>query len=284
MIDNELIENIISVSNKSQFIDKKLLYKIIINEIYNGDQITKNLFNDVEFCSIDWDFALACCIKETGIIKIDYDAIIDRYMNINILKKSHILYFNLTIVQLALHEIEHLRECYKLSSSSLESSLIHIGCCETIYKKHELDLKELYNKDPKIALNNYRNFFETYWNVIPSEKIAEADSCRTILNSINNFPDFSTKYLEIYKMLLKRYKQILLMGYSYNSEKNILEFPLKSYLKAMDFENLMHFINLKIENEYILLEDKFKYGIQVLDNEVRDLYSFDLNFNIKIKK
>lgn len=279
MISNELLEEVIHLSKEGKFIDKGLLIRIAISAIEQLDPITKSKFRDLKIEHLDSSFGLACCDRRQGIILLDYDKLIEQEKEAKVLSY---LRANLSIIQYALHEKEHLDEYYKITKNDIQAKLINISSggyvADIIYDwliKNLEDKKHLED----ILCKKFNNFQEKNWEIIPLEKIAEADSQMSILNSLEAYPDFIKKHPKIYEYFLKEYLYALYAGYEYNESLDIHEAPIFKYLKELrkygvviKLEDIgLELTTPSISKPIFTLEDRFKYGFPVKTDSVEKL-------------
>lgn len=102
MISNELLSEIIKVSNKNQYIDKRLLLQVATNAIENSNPITKSKFQEIIYTNDKFSSFQAKCYEDLGLIYVYYDQIISDIKRYN---KISYLTANLLIIQVLLHEI-----------------------------------------------------------------------------------------------------------------------------------------------------------------------------------
>lgn len=275
MISNELLEEIIDVSNKRKFISKGLLLRIAVNIIEQTNFITKSKFQEIRFVDMDWDFAGAVCDKINGVIKIDYEKIINYEKSLC----SSYLNANLEIIQIVLHEIEHLDEFFKSKQNNFQSKLINISSSEFISNMYYDKSKTLYrNQEKRINYTNkkFREFNEKNYEIIPIERIADIDSYKKLLNSLDNFPNFYNMYLKTYAFILKQYLNSLKSGYIYDEEKDKYNVPLLDYLKVINYKDSLENLDiyLKKSNEVsnkMSIEQRMKYGLSIKNQDIKEI-------------
>lgn len=279
MISNELLYEIIYVSLKGRLISKDLLVRVAYDVIGNLNHITQSKFNDLRFVDIKEDLGMCYCVKEDGLIGYDYNKIISRFEKIPNYPK---LELNLLIIQKLLHEIEHLNEFYKITKNDLQAKLIECSTGEYIMDLFDtIALSKITDEDKAYdyADKLYMEYNINYWDIIPMEKIAEADSFKRILASLDNYDGFDTKYLDVYSDVMEMYCGSLKLGYHYNKKTGLYNAPLLKYLKVL--KNIGGEIDLSEiiipENNYSL-EDRLKYGLKVSNDEFNELEK------IKLKK
>ena len=65
------------------------------------------------------------------------------------------------------------------------------------------------NRRIDYANKKFQEFNENFWRIIPVEKIAEADSYRNLLSSLDLYPTFRSEYNKTYLMVLISYLKAL---------------------------------------------------------------------------
>lgn len=103
MISNELLEEIIDISLKGKYIDRKILQKVFDEVFVSLDDYTKRNFNRFEITEIfSLNNTVAACNPEEGIILFD---IYESYYVENQNKYLSVLSRNLNIIINLLHEM-----------------------------------------------------------------------------------------------------------------------------------------------------------------------------------
>lgn len=227
MLSNEIIDEILFLSNRDKIIDENLIKKIVNVVINQADDITKKKYQGAWFVEISGD-SIACVISGLDIIAIDYEKIkksIESYL------KQGGDYFksNLFVVQTLLHEIEHLKEEYKSSvSSDLERTIIKYGDIDNFKLIATKDIlrelgvvqtfTKLISKKGRNELNN--KIFDLLserqdgaYDYDPCEKIAVLDSMKLLLESCYAYPNFVKDYNKLSQTLLEIYFSMFQIGY-----------------------------------------------------------------------
>ena len=121
MIDFEVLEELISKSNNDKKLDKEFIKRIILDEISKQDKITRNDFNGIHFGETNLDSASCSYNVDFGIITINYDRLL------NTVDSKNNLINNLEILQVLLHELEHVKEKSKMMKKDVEGYLIELS-------------------------------------------------------------------------------------------------------------------------------------------------------------
>lgn len=264
MISNKLIEEIIYISSKNKFIDKEMVLKILIDSMKEDDDIVKRRLNGLTFNRVD--SGVASCDKKRGIIVVDIYKIYNQ-KNSNEYVYLSILSYNLFIVQCILHELQHLKEFYQKNENDFESLLIKYSSSEFLYYNIKNDQEK-------------RNlFYKKVYKLIPNERLANINSSEALLQSLNNYPNFSLNYLDsllfINNLHIDYFKigYILQKNYQYN-------FPLYEYLNVIgiDLKTINYILEIVNEFNDIDSKTKMKYGLQITTEDINNLNK------MKIKK
>lgn len=262
MISNELLEEVIHISNKNKYISKELLLKIVLDAIDKLDSSAKSKFNDVIFSKIGWNWSAAAWCNESGIMELNYRMIIRDCKHLG---EGNFLTSNLIALIYPLHEIQHMNENYKLTTNSLESELLKLGTLECIYSL----LEKKYGS--KRVDKKYEKFLSDCVDIMPIEKIAEVDAHRMLLKSLDNYPVFYSKYKDSYDYMIYEYFGALIMGYNDNySNMPVFDYLLR--LQEIGYKVKLEDVKLlsKLNND-TSIEDKLKYGVKVSEEEVESL-------------
>ena len=265
MISDELIEEIIYTSLKGKYLNKLQILKIACDVIEKLENSTKYNFSGIDFSITSWgDKAFAETSIEEGKINFDLNNIKialmrDKYENyISYLSK------NIYIISILFHEIEHLREPYKILTNPLDRKLLNYNI-NYIYYEYDL-----INPKCKVITNKkIMNFYLKNWDYVPAERIAEIDSKSRLFYSFKKYPGF-TRFNE-YNYLIFELCNAELLGY--NKEKNISS-PLVKYMHLIKRTNVLKSIsNIDLSKVDVpMVSDPFckilRYGYPATKNEI----------------
>lgn len=248
MISNELLEEIIFLSKQDKLIGRRLIRKIVLQVISSLDQRIKDNFTGISCKKRIESFAETNI--DDGFITINLNLC---YSDLNN-KNTTTLNKNLWLATTLLHEIEHLKEPYKIEQDNLEGKLINISnyVCNTNLRN------ELYYKDP-------------------SEKIAYALSVKYLLESLKKYPNFKKEHFKEFKSINDEYITKLQFGYKKhgNTKYNSSLIDFMSILKILNHLDQIGFKLVKSNEQKNIdrlnLEQKFMYGLPVTDEEVKKL-------------
>lgn len=245
MISNELLEEIISISLNGKFINKKILQKVF-DEVFLGlDEYTKQNFNRFEITEIfSLNNTVAACNPKEGIIKFD---IYESYYVESENKHLSMLSRNLNIINNLLHEMEHLKEPYKITKNNFEAKIL----------KNSIE----------VSHNKYKDLYD----YIPAEKIASADSWKKLLQNILYYPNFKQSFFEEYKFINNQYIKNLKLGYYFYESYEVYNIPLFYYLDKIGQNKILNEVqDFWLNNiDTINTNDKLKYGLPITKQDMR---------------
>lgn len=281
MISNELLEEVISVSLKGEIIDQDLLIKIINNVMDDCEESTKSKFNGVEV------FKEYKREKKTNAEYTDEDKII-RVFYLNIVKNGllrrnlNAFQTNLYMIQVILHEIEHLKADTIQLKDDFESRLLLCSSPKYIWELLSDNINDFFKKykfsklTEKYLINKYNKFTKKTWEICPDEKIAEANSTKILLETATGYYNFEKKYSDEYKFLKKEYVRGLATGYCYLGDTDLYNVPLLEYLDELNNIDVLGKVDStlydELENlEKYTLEEKMKYGLSLEEGSIKVL-------------
>ena len=145
---------------------------------------------------------------------------------------NYILYFNIVILQIIMHEFEHIYQ-----------------------EKVICNIDNEYSKFIKKFLYVQDTISKKYYEICPEERTAEILSYEKINNSIDYMSDFNIEIINT------DYIQRTIRGYKYYNDKCIV--PTYEYLKYCDMTIDFDFFN-KIKK----LNERLLYGLEVSNEEI----------------
>ena len=268
MINEELLDEIIYVSLKNEYISKKLIEKIVLDIIVNCDLITQNEFGGLYFEKMEWDFAIAA-LKPDSTIVADYDEILDiskGEQNQTYLEK------NLYILKYLMHEIEHLKEYSKKLKGDYEAKIIKFGDGAYIYDRYYLPMFSKTKKrefSENFASKKYKLFYKNNWSIIPCERIAEITSRKNLLDSLKQYPDYEKNYFKEYKRLTNFYINGLKLAYR-KLESGRYNVPIIEYFTNLDRLSDIKRLGFDAESK------KMRKEIKILTPQTRMMYGMPI--------
>lgn len=209
------------------------------------DDYTKQNFNRFEITEIfSLNNTVAACNSEEGIILFD---IYESYYVENQNKYLSVLSRNLNIIINLLHEMEHLKEPYKITKRNFEAKILEssIDCAD----------------------KNYNKLYE----FIPAEKIASANSWKNLFYNVKLYPNFKEKFYDEYKFVNNEYIKNLKLGYYFNESFETYNQPLFHYLSKIGQKEVLEYAEkYYIENQDIIISnDKLKYGLPITKYDMK---------------
>lgn len=281
---NEYLEEVISLSNKDEFISKELIEKIINFRVEQEDKVTKEKFSGVIFGKTNWSGNIMCtCDMNSGNIFVDYEKIMSEYIKVN---KINMLQKNARIISYLFHEVNHLKEDSIISLLNFESLLISYSGFEVFYPLVETKIKHF-----RYLINDclYKKIFEykqdklylKIYDKIPSERIANIRSYKETFEVFNNYPNFKEKYIDDLEYINEIYRNQYYLGYdNYNKQGKYYKGPLLDYLKFIKMFNLLEELDFYCEDikrfiektsKEFTLEERMLYGLPVTLKETEEL-------------
>ena len=267
MISNELIDEVIWTSQNGEYLDKFQIERILLDVLEKLEYLTKINFAGIYFNNKHYyNSENASTDMTNGIINMH---LIDNYKYLDENRyKKHMSYLscNLTLIYILLHELEHLREHYKLTANSFDKNLIKLSDIDFLYNKY----MKANNLNSRNAYKNDQMFDEFYiktWELNPSERIADIDSFVRVLNSINNYSNFKEKYKDEYMFVIDKLIKSYLLGYR---ESRIMSSSLIDFLKSFKMLNILNRDVIKSKmREDLSIEEKLRYGFPVYKREIK---------------
>lgn len=274
MISNKLIEEVLLISSNNKIIDKSLIERIILEQIEQADAFTRCCFNGIEFRRI----LNAYCTTSYGSIQIDYERF-QEYFGINYTGKRDYLKFNFIIIFTILHEIEHLKESFKIQNNTgIEALLLTISQFKFI---HDIKCRgiavdaETINDVAKLSYDAYNKAYDVH----PGEKIADIDAALLLLRSVENYPNFKEDYPTNYARLLKQPLEYL--GKGYVKYANSFNVPLVDYVSIIGCEEVLVMLDIYSSDILTFLnqaraeydaETRMRYGLPIVEEDIKGVY------------
>lgn len=237
---NDILKIIFDCSINNKILNNSEIENIIIILIYQkkiNDHISNIVFDD------EGINGLASYNTDDKKITI-YNSIINKMinnMNKDLLISNNFqkyLFQNLSILQIILHELEHVNQN-------------NIICFDNSFESLIIRLSRL------IDFNNDEQLYET----CPTERLAEIKSYKEIINIIS---PINNKIGEIRNLLNSELVKRNIRGYHYKNNEIIC--PLFTFFVLGNKEYLLKSIDVNNEND---LDYRFKYGMQINLNEYK---------------
>lgn len=281
---NELLEEIIYLSNNDKYITRDLIEKIIEDRVNQENKNVIDKFNGVIFGNTHWHGNVMCsCDVTDGNILVNYEKIIKEYQKI---KKINLLEQNLRILSYLFHEVNHLKEESVIELLNFESLLLSYSGLDMFYPIVENKIKHIrYLTDDKLYKRILdRKIDELYLKIydkIPAERFANIRSYKEVLESIYNYPNFKENYNKELKYINELYKDQYYLGYdNYKKQDKYYTGPLLDYLKFIKMPDLLDDFGFYCEDIKVFLnksskefsiEERMLYGLPVTLEETDEL-------------
>ena len=274
----EYLEELISFSNKDQFVSMELIEKIIYDIVDEKCRLNQVIFGDTSWSG---DVKCSCDINSRNIL-VDYEKIKKDYNN----SKKSSLQKNLILLSYLFHEVQHLKEDSIISLLNFESLLISYSSFDVFFPLAESKLKHMKcliddNLYKKIVEKKQDQLYLKIYDKIPSERIANIRSYGEVFELIYNYPGFKEKYIDVLKFMNQIYKNQYYLGYdNYKKPGNYYKGPLLDYLKFIKMSNLLADFDFYCEDSKVFLEQSSKefsieermlYGLPVTLQETDEL-------------
>lgn len=182
------------------FVDK--LIGIVVSKKSLNDYVRKFRYTN-KLDKNDFDVLCASYNPLTNEILLDSESIqilLDRRSYYDSLFSSleQIMFRNLTITQIVLHELEHAyqnKQADDKKNNSIETRLISASFVLQQALKNPKFLNlifggEIPEKDMIIYILQNRELYKQYYSLNPTERLAEINSLRTIVNSIESIKEY----------------------------------------------------------------------------------------------
>lgn len=240
---DKILEILVNAKSLNSYISNIIIDDIRSNSIASYSSYTKNI--TISTCRID---QLANNI-DSNILRVD--------------NFEKLLYINLSIVQILLHEIEHAKQQkIAYSENSLESLILRLS----------------------FLINN--GYDDMLYEFCPEERMAEINSYEEVISIYNRLNYKQNTLSEIlYYEKLKR----CLRGYHYKN--SLINIPTKDYFALGNRPDLADVFDFSMELEKYTLYERFRYGFQITTDEYSNymkelVLSLNNNFvnKVNIKK
>ena len=227
MMELDILKLIYDYSVNGKLVDSKFIDKII--EIIVTKKSLDNYVRNVIFTNkLDKnDYVVACAAynPHRAEVLVDYESIKiaienGRQYDCLFCDVEQIMFKNLMIMQFILHELEHayqFKQADNKSDKSVEAKLIRASFILERAMENPNFIEELYNnhfsmKDfEKYFLQN-RELYKQYYRLNPTERLAQVNSFRTVVNSIEPIKKYIPNLYEfknasLFEEMLKGYQE-----------------------------------------------------------------------------
>ena len=254
-----------------QYADK--LIDIVVNNRNLDDYVSRVTFTN-KFKKDDEGIECAKYDPINKLIIVDYESVLlllDYKSVYEVLFKDieTIMYKNLLITQVLLHELEHANQ-YKQVDNKLDDSVEKRLCKAClllgyILKNPELSSKiiddTLTTEDFKFLIDNHHIMYKRYYQFDPTERMAQVKSYRTIVSAIEPFKIHTQNLYEFENASLV---EQMIRGYEDSWNEGVC--PTQVYLSAIGrkntWEGLASKENFEI-NDQKTLSKRMTYGLPI---------------------
>ncbi len=272
MISNDVLGKILAETRDEHVLSKDLIEKILTKEMWNTSKLLdSNALRTIVFKALPGN--TICCVNKQELC-VDYDKILQFYQE----KYFSIYEIQATLLHALFHEMEHVKQTYKLKFEGIDADLIrwsdfsylregfqqetklHKICSLKIFTRmffHQLSYKESYD-------TFVFDFYNKLYAIVPKEKIANVDALKLLKKSFENYPYHDSVWKKLYQELSTLLHKSFINGYSYDYATNQVSVPLKEYLVAIHHSDGLKELPFYSENYQEFLERSEKaYNLEL---------------------
>lgn len=267
---SEILALIYDYSVKGKLVDLKFIDKLIEIVVLRRD--LNNYVQNVQFINeltkSPQEVTLGSYNPFTMTISIDYESIkiameCERFYYSLFTTSEQVWFRNLFITKVILHELEHAFQNKQVANElddSIETKLVR-ACSVLEWLKKRMKIVNLIDEDP---LAEYDKLYNQYYHVNPSERLAEINSLKTIVNSLGQI---KKRIPELYKAECVSLLNEMLREYLEDRNKCI-SCPTQVYLLGTKQDDIWYELDFYSEDYYQLLKN------------VSDQYSLDRRLSL----
>lgn len=295
MINEECIEKLINISKKGivfNLNDLRLMIDLIISD---EDTITQNNYNGL--VEDHGKTAYARYNNDTKLLHFN----LNRLKN-DVLDNRNIAFTNLSILQVLLHEIEHVKEKSKIMNGSpIEATLLKNSDKQYLIERlseqqmlNELNFRRTYRKNAGLfsirediyldCFNKIMELNKKKHYLFPSERMADINSLNILYNSLVNNANFCKNFYSTINVICDAYMIALMEGYKFTDSDNYSKIrnagniayqldvldPLTEYCNELNIYTVSEDLTPFLDNyEDYSLADRLRYGLPILEEEIR---------------
>lgn len=269
-MESEILALIYDYSVKGKLVDLKFIDKLIEIVVLRRD--LNNYVQNVQFINeltkSPQEVTLGSYNPFTMTISIDYESIkiameCERFYYSLFTTSEQVWFRNLFITKVILHELEHAFQNKQVANElddSIETKLVR-ACSVLEWLKKRMKIVNLIDEDP---LAEYDKLYNQYYHVNPSERLAEINSLKTIVNSLGQI---KKRIPELYKAECVSLLNEMLREYLEDRNKCI-SCPTQVYLLGTKQDDIWYELDFYSEDYYQLLKN------------VSDQYSLDRRLSL----
>lgn len=266
----EILKLFYDYSINGKLVDPNFIDKLI--EIVVSNKKLNDYIRTVEFTNrLDKsDYAVQCASYSYSSKKIliDYESI-QQFMVNEIQCYGHlfipfeqIMFNNLTIVQIILHELEHAyqyKQADDKNDNSLENKIIHACFRVNLALQNPKFLEGVTEKELNIYLQHTREQYKKYYIFKPTERLAQYHSYKTILEAIKQIQNLIPNLYEFNNAL---FAEEMIKGYRESIKDYNCTCPTEVYLAQNNiYETWKGFDFYKEDSQQILQEVSKEYSL-----------------------
>lgn len=268
----EILKLIYDYSINGKLVDKKFIYKIIeivvskksLNYYVRSVQFTNELYKN--------DYKVTSAIYDTlsMTILIDYESIQivmedNSFYDQLFCTLEQIMFRNLTITQIILHELEHAFQNKQFDDkfdNSIEAKLVKASLVLDEVIKNPGFLPAILNgkipvQDFIAYMKQNKKLYYKYYHLNPTERLAQVNSIETILHSIESIKE---NIPNLYEFILASLIEEMLKGYKDSWKKGIC--PTQVYLFGIGQDNVWNELDFYRQDSSQLMENVYrKYNL-----------------------
>lgn len=269
-MESEILALIYDYSVKGKLVDLKFIDKLIKIVVLRRD--LNNYIRNVQFINeltkSPQEVTLGSYNPFTMTISIDYESIkiameCERFYYSLFTTSEQVWFRNLFITKVILHELEHAFQNKQVANeldNSIETKLVR-ACSVLEWLKKRINLID---EDKWAAFIKYNKLYNQYYHVNPSERLAEINSLKTIVNSLGQI---KKRIPELYKAECVSLLNEMLRGYLEDRNKGS-SCPTQVYLLGTRQDKIWYELDFYSEDYYQLLKN------------VSDQYSLDRRLSL----
>lgn len=252
----EVIDEIINISSKDKILSVSQIRKILTSIVDDLEHLTQEKYNGVVEGKRYWkDVTGVSTNISRGLICINYGKLMEDILYEKNVNNLSYLGANMSLFQLLLHELEHIRESYKSLINNNDKLLLE-------YSNIDFILQTFYDRVGKRNYTDekFRKYYVDIHGIVPCERIANMDSCKKLINLLDGYPNFRKKHDLEYQYILNILYEYETFGYK---NKGLI-YPLIKYLKEMNIEDVT---KLLCFDSTMSTFDKYRYGLYLSKDE-----------------
>ncbi len=276
-MERDILKLVYDYSRNSRFVDARFIDKLIELVVRNRslDSYVKRVAFTNAFKKDDGGLVCAAydvCESSVVVDTESFATILNRDDRYDCLFNNIEVFFyrNYKIAQIILHELEHALQFKKSddeSDKSVEAEIIRACLClNTTLRSSKmqelLGSNEEFNKFFELVLKSHKATYREYYELCPTERLAEIYSHRTLLGSLELIKDITPRLYDFY---LTSLAESMLLGYEEAWKEGSC--PTQVYLKAIKLEDSWNELDFSDESQTGALNKRLLLGLPVSQSE-----------------